>query len=46
METYYADTISILKFAKEHNSIKNVGGVMVLVLCMSYDDALYLYQCL
>ena len=39
-----ADTISIVKFAKGHNSIKNVGGVMVLVLCMSFDDALYWYK--
>ena len=31
-------------FAKGHNSIKYVGGVMVLILCMSFDDALYLYQ--
>ena len=37
-------TISIVKFVKEHNSVKNVGGVMVLVLCMSFNDALYLYQ--
>ena len=31
-----------MKFAKGHNSVKNVGGVMVLVFCMSFDDALYL----
>ena len=42
--SYYEDTISIVKFAKEHNSVKNVDGVMVLVLCMSFDDAWYLYQ--
>ena len=42
--SYCADTISIVKFAKGHNSIKNVGGVMVLVLCMSCNDALYLYR--
>ena len=41
-ESSCADTISIMKFAKGHNSVKNVGGVMVLVLCMSLDDALYL----
>ena len=34
----------IVKFAKGHNSIKHVGGVVVLVLCTSFDDALYLYQ--
>ena len=42
--SYYADTISTLKFAKGHNSVKNVGGVMVLILCVSFDDALYLYE--
>ena len=26
------------------NSIKNVGGVMVLNLCLLSDDALYLYK--
>ena len=35
-------SISIVKFAKGHNSVKNVSAVMVLVLCMSLDDALYL----
>ena len=42
--SYCADTISIVKFAKGNNSVKNVGGVMVLVYCMSFDDASYLYQ--
>ena len=37
---YCAETISIGKFAKGHNSTKNKGRVMVLFLCMSYDDAL------
>ena len=41
--SYYADTISIVKFAKGNNSVKTVGGVMVLVLCTAFDDALYLY---
>ena len=27
-----------MKFAKGHNSVKNVGGVMVLVLCMSFKN--------
>ena len=40
--SYSADAISIIKFAKEHNSIKNIGRVMVLVRCMSLDDDLYL----
>ena len=39
-----ADTISIVKFAKGHNLVKNVGAFMVLVLCMSFDDALYWYK--
>ena len=29
---------------KEQNSVNNVSGVMDLVLCMSSDDVLYLYQ--
>ena len=29
---------------KGNNSIKNVDGVMVLVLCSLPDGALYLYQ--
>ena len=31
-------------FSKGHNSIQNVGRVMVLVLCKSSDHALYLYK--
>ena len=27
-----------MKFAKGHNSVKHEGGVMVLLLCMSFDD--------
>ena len=38
--------ICILKFAKGHNSVKNVGGVMVLVLFALSDNALYLYHVL
>ena len=38
------DMISIQKFTKGHNSIKNVGRVMVLDFCLSSNDALYLYQ--
>ena len=33
-----------LQFTKGHNSTKTVDGVMVLNLCISTDDALYLYQ--
>ena len=36
--------IAILKFSKGHNSIKHVDGVMVLVLCTSSDDTIYMYQ--
>ena len=32
------------QFTKGHNSIKTVNGVIVLNLCTSSDDALYLYQ--
>ena len=31
----------IFKFSKGNNSVKDVGGVMVLVLCLLSDDALY-----
>ena len=36
--------ISILKFTKVHNSIKSVGGVMILTLYKSTDGALYFYK--
>ena len=42
--SYCADTIFAVKFAMGHNSVKNVSGVMIFVLCMSFDDDLYLYQ--
>ena len=32
------------QFTKGHNSLKTVDGVMVLNLCTSPDDSLYLYQ--
>ena len=41
---YKVDMISILKFSKGHNSIKNVDRVMVLDLCSSSNDNLYLYK--
>ena len=31
------------KISKGHNSVKDVGGVMVLVLCTSSDAGLYFY---
>ena len=36
--------ICILKFAKGHNSVKSIGGVMVLGLSTSSDNALYWYR--
>ena len=38
------NTISLLKFSKGHESVKNAGGVTVLNLCTLPDGALYLYQ--
>ena len=38
------DMISIGKLSKGHNSFKNVDGVMILFLCTSSDDDLYLYM--
>ena len=35
--------IFIAKISKGHNSVENVGGVAVLVLCTS-SDGLYLYK--
>ena len=36
--------IFIGKISKGHNSVINVDGVSILVLCTSSDDGLYLYQ--
>ena len=36
--------ISIVIFSMGHNSVKKLDDVMVLVLCISSDNALYLYQ--
>ena len=35
-----------LKFAKRHNSVNTLSGVMVLVLFRLSDNTLYLYQVL
>ena len=43
-ESYRAATIFMGKISKGHNSVINVGGVTVLVLCTSSDDGLYLYK--
>ena len=34
------------KISKGHNSVKNEGGVTVLVLCASPDDGLYVNKVL
>ena len=36
--------VCLLKFAKVHNSVKNVGGIMVLFLFPLSNNALYVYQ--
>ena len=38
------DTISILIITVRHNSVNLVHGVSVLVLCISSDHGLHLYQ--
>ena len=43
---YLADAVCILKISKGHNSVNNLGGVMVLVLSTLSDGVLYLYQVL
>ena len=45
-QRYFGDAICILKFAKEHNSVKNVGRIMVLVVPTLPYHTLYLYQVL
>ena len=32
------------KKSKGHNSVNNVGGVMVFFLCVLFDSGLYLYK--
>ena len=32
------------KISKGHNSVKNIGGFTVLVLCTLSDDYLYFYK--
>ena len=45
VQSFRADTIFILKIPKENKS-ENNGGVMVLILCILSDEALYLFQLL
>ena len=40
----YSGQIFITKISKGHNSVKNVGGVRILLLCTSPDNDLYLYK--
>ena len=40
IQSYRADMIFIRKSSKGHNSVKNVGGMSVHVLCTSSDDGL------
>ena len=42
--SYLLDTISMLEFMKGALFHKNAGGVTILILCTSSDDALYLYH--
>ena len=43
-QSYSADMICILNFTNGYDSVKTVGGVTVLILCILSDDALYVYQ--
>ena len=43
VQSFKTDTIFILNIPKENNSDKN-GGVMVFVLCILSEEALYLFQ--
>ena len=45
-ESFRTGTIFMLNIPKENNSEKKNGGVMVLVLCILFDKALYLFQVL
>ena len=40
-QSYLANTICILKFTKDHNSVKTVGGVTALIHC-ALSDVCYL----
>ena len=43
VQSFRTDTIFILNIPKENNSEKN-GGVMILVLYILFDEALYLFK--
>ena len=42
-QSYSADTTSVPKFKRGHNSNKDVGGVTVLILNILLNDVMYLY---
>ena len=44
--TYESGALLIALCCPAHNSVKNLGAVMVLVLSMLSDNALYMYQVL
>ena len=44
VQRFRTDTIFTLNIPQENNSEKKNGGVMVLVLCILSDEALYLFQ--
>ena len=43
VQSFRTNTIFVLNISKENNSEKKNGGVMVLVLCILSDEALYLF---
>ena len=43
-QSYTGNTILMKNNSKGHNSVKNIGGVSVLVFYTSSDDDLHLYQ--
>ena len=44
VQSFSTDTTFILNIPKENNSEIEKGGVMVLVLCILSDEALYLFK--
>ena len=42
VQSFRTDTIFILSIPKENNSEKKNGGIMIRVLCILSDEALYL----
>ena len=44
VQSLRTDTIFVLNIPKENNSEKKNGGVIVLVLCILSNEALYMFQ--